>query len=42
MVVMNKKDYIDKESNLLAQPVYRAINSDPTNKLKAKLITLLT
>ena len=41
MVVMDKKDYIDKETNLLAQPAHRTINRDPTNKLKAKLITLL-
>ena len=41
MVVMDKKDYIDKATNLLAQPTYRNINRDPTNKPKAKLFTLL-
>ena len=40
MVVMDRKDYIDKANKLLAQPAYRTINRDPTNKLKAKLITL--
>ena len=34
-------DYIDNATNLLSQPVYRTIERDPTNKLKAKLITLL-
>ena len=41
MVVMDRKDYITKVSNLIAQPAYRTINRDPTNKLKDKLITLL-
>ena len=41
VVVMDRKDYIDKATNLLAQSAYRTINWDPTNKLKAKLITLL-
>ena len=40
MLVMDKKDYIDMATNLLAQPTYRTINRDPTNKLKGKLITL--
>ena len=41
MVVMDKKDYIDKTNNLLAQPAYRTIDRDPTNnKLKAKFITI--
>ena len=40
MVLMDKKDYIDKATSLLDQPAYRTINRDPTNKLKAKLITL--
>ena len=31
MVVMGRKDYIDKANNLLAQPAYRIINRDPTN-----------
>ena len=41
MVVMGKKDYIEKATSLLDQPAYRTIDRDPTNKLKAKLITLL-
>ena len=38
---MDKEDYIKKPEVLLAQPAYRTINSDPTNKIKAKLITKL-
>ena len=41
MVVMDRKEYTDKATNLLSQPAYRTIDRDPTNKLKAKLITLL-
>ena len=41
MVVMDKEEYTDKASNLLSQPVYRTIDKNPTNRLKAKLITLL-
>ena len=41
MVVMDRKDYIDKATNLSSQPVYRTIDGDPTNKPKAKVITLL-
>ena len=41
MVVKDRKDYIDKATNLLMQPAYRTINRNPTNKLRAKLITLL-
>ena len=41
MVVMDGKEYIEKASNLLAQQAYRTTNRDPTNKLKAKLITVL-
>ena len=40
-MVMYRKDYIEKPTNLLAQPAYKATNRDPTNKIKAKLITLL-
>ena len=32
---------MDKVDGLLAQPDYRTINMDPTNKLKAKLILTL-
>ena len=41
MVVMDRKDYIDNATNLLFQPLCRTIDRDQTNKLKAKLITLL-
>ena len=41
VVVMDRKDSIDKVNNIFAQPAYRTINRDPTNKLKAKLITPL-
>ena len=41
MVVMDRKDYIDKATTFLSQPAYRTIDRDPTNQLKAKLITLL-
>ena len=41
MVVMDRQDYISKSNNLLAQPAYRLIPRDPTNKMKAKLITIL-
>ena len=41
MVIMDRQDYLNKANNLLAQPAYRPILRDPTNKLKAKLITIL-
>ena len=41
LVVIDRKEYIDKATNLLPQPVYRTIDNDPTNRFKAKLITLL-
>ena len=41
VVVMDRKDYIEKATHLLAQPAYRTVNRDPTNKLKAKLIIIL-
>ena len=41
MVVMDREDYINKANNFVSQPAYRTIDSDPTNKLKAKPITLL-
>ena len=41
MVFMDREDFIEKANNLLAQPAYRSIDRDPTNKLKAKLITIL-
>ena len=41
MVVMDKEDYILKAEELLAQPAYRKLDKDPTNRIKAKLITKL-
>ena len=41
VVVLDTKDYIDKASDLLVQLAYKTIERDPTNKLKAKLITIL-
>ena len=41
MVVMDRKEYMEKVEGLLAQPAYRTIDADPTNKLKAKLILTL-
>ena len=41
MVVMDKEDYIKKAESLLAQPAYRAIDREPTNQIKAKLINKL-
>ena len=40
MVVMDREDYIEKTNILLVQAAYRSIDRDPTNKLKAKLITI--
>ena len=36
MVVLDRKDYIDKTTNLLSQPAYRTIHRDPTNKTQGK------
>ena len=41
MVVMDREDCIEKANSLLAQPAYRNIDRDPTNKLKVKLVTVL-
>ena len=41
MVVLDKDKYIEKAENLLAQPAYRTIDRDPTNKLKTQLILKL-
>ena len=40
MVVMDMQDYINKSNEILTQSAYRAIPWDPTNKIKAKLITI--
>ena len=41
MVVVDKEDYIKKSEELLLQPTYKILPSDPTTKHKNKLITLL-
>ena len=42
VVVMGRKDYIKKARELLEDTIiYRPIQSDPTNKLKTKLINML-
>ena len=37
MVVLDKKEYLEKAEVLLAQLAYRTIDRDPTNKLKTRL-----
>ena len=41
MLVMEKNEYIKKSEDLLNQPTYKALTTDPTNKYKNKLINLL-
>ena len=41
MVVMDREDYVNKAQELLAQPAYKPIPKDPTNKVKVQLITKL-
>ena len=41
MVVLHRQEYIQKAEELLSQPAYRTIPRDPTNKIKAQLITKL-
>ena len=41
MVVLDKEDYINKAKDLLNTPAYKEIPRDPTNKIKAQLITKL-
>ena len=41
MVIMDREEYVSKAQEKLAQPVYRSISRDPTNKIKAQLITKL-
>ena len=41
LVVMNTEDYKKKAEELLSQSTYRAITSDPTNRLKNKMINML-
>ena len=41
MVVMDRKEYMEKVERLLVQLTYRTITADPTNKLKARLMQTL-
>ena len=41
MVVVDREEYIHKSEELLHQPNYMILQSDPTNKYKNKLISLL-
>ena len=41
LVVMNKEDYKEKALELLDQPTYKTITTDPTTRYKNKLISLL-
>ena len=41
LVVIDKEEYTRKAEELLNQPSYKTIPTDPTNKYKDKLITLL-
>ena len=39
LVVLDKDDYISRARDLLSQPAYKDIPKDPTNRIKAQLIT---
>ena len=41
IVVMGREDYVNKAQEFLAQPAYRSIPKDPTNKVNVQLITKL-
>ena len=41
MVVMDREDYNSKSEELLHTPTYQILKTDPTNKIKNKLISLL-
>ena len=41
MVVMDKEEYIQKSEELLHQPSYKELPSDPTTKHKNRLISIL-
>ena len=41
MVVLDKKEYLEKAEALLMQLAYRTIDKDPTNKLKDRFIQTL-
>ena len=38
MVVIDRKEYMDKVNGLLTQLAYKTITTDPINKLEASLI----
>ena len=38
---MDRQEYVNTSHQLLAQPAYRAIPRDPTNKIKTKLSNIL-
>ena len=41
MVVLDRKEYIEKAEAFLVQPAYKTIDKDPKNKLQARLIQTL-
>ena len=41
LVVLDTEDYIKKSEELLNQPTYKLLSSDPTNKHKNRLISIL-
>ena len=41
MVVVDREEYTAKSEELLHQPNYKILKTDPTNKYKNKLIALL-
>ena len=41
MVVIDKDEYIKKSEELLHQPTYKELMTDPTTKYKNRLISLL-
>ena len=41
MVIKDREDYNSKAQQLLTSPAYKSLARDPTNKIKAQLITKL-
>ena len=41
IVIMDREDYNSKAQQLLTSPAYKSLARDPTNKIKAQLITKL-
>ena len=41
LVAVDKEEYISKAQELLSQPAYKEKPKDPTNKIKAQLVTKL-